>query len=46
MGKALNYRFERRSKSYLEWLYEVIKSEYYFQSESMIVPAEFDRNIK
>ncbi len=37
MEKALNYKFQRRSNSYFEWLYEVIKSEKYFEADSVIV---------
>jgi hypothetical protein len=46
MEKELNYRFKRRSKSYMEWLYEVIKSEYYFQSESIRVSSDLNSGIK
>jgi hypothetical protein len=37
MEKVLNYSFERRSANYMEWLYEVIKSEKYFQVDAVIV---------
>ncbi|MCW9037881.1 hypothetical protein [Altibacter sp.] len=40
MEKALNYRFTRRSANYMEWLCLVIKSEYYFQVDSRILPTE------
>jgi len=46
MEKSLNYCFKRRSKSYLEWLYKEIKSEYYFQSESFRVPTELNSEKK
>lgn len=44
MEKALNYRFQRRSTSFLEWLYQEIKSEHYFQADSVIVPLENSDN--
>ncbi|WP_157809602.1 hypothetical protein [Ulvibacter sp. MAR_2010_11] len=43
MEKALNYPFQRRSANYFEWLYEVIKSEKYFQADSVIVSKEIKR---
>lgn len=43
MEKALNYSFKRRSASYMEWLYEVIKSERYFQVDAMIVTKDLTK---
>jgi len=43
MEKALNYSFKRRSASYMEWLYYVIKSEYYYKTDSVIIPSETKR---
>ncbi|MCB0458150.1 MAG: hypothetical protein R2776_02885 [Flavobacteriaceae bacterium] len=41
MGATLHYRFERRSKSYLDWLLYTVKSEHYYVSEAVIVtPAK------
>ncbi len=40
MEKALNYSFKRRSSSYMEWLYEVIKSEKYFQVDAVVVTKD------
>jgi hypothetical protein len=45
MERVLNYSFKRRSKSYMEWLYYEIKSEYYHQSESIRVPSDSDTGI-
>ncbi|EMQ94267.1 hypothetical protein D778_00982 [Xanthomarina gelatinilytica] len=36
MRQALPYHFERRSKNHLDWLVNVIKSETYFQADSII----------
>lgn len=43
MEKSLNYSFKRRSKSYFEWLNEVIKSEKYFLADSIIVPNDTNK---
>ena len=37
MGATLHYRFERRSKNYLDWLINTIKSERYSECEAIIV---------
>ncbi len=37
MEAKLNYSFKRRSNSYLDWLYNVIKSEYYFKTDSELI---------
>ncbi len=44
MEKALNYSFKRRSANYYEWLYEFIKSEKYFQVDSMILTSELSKS--
>jgi hypothetical protein len=36
MKQKLNYTFERRSQSFLEWFYEIIKSEKYFTADAVI----------
>lgn len=36
MRQVLPYHFERRSKNHLDWLVNVIKSEKYFQADSII----------
>ena len=40
MEVALNYKFKRRSTNYFEWLHEVVKSENYFQVDSMIIVSK------
>ncbi|SDB67444.1 hypothetical protein SAMN03097699_3387 [Flavobacteriaceae bacterium MAR_2010_188] len=37
METTLNYRFERKSQNFFEWLCYTIKSERYFEAESQIV---------
>ena len=37
METTLNYRFQRKSKNYFEWLLYTIKSEKYHEAESQIV---------
>lgn len=37
MGATLHYQFERRSKNYLDWLINTIKSERYSECEAIIV---------
>jgi len=37
MEKSLNYRFERRSTNHLDWLYNVIRSERYYQADAVII---------
>jgi len=37
MERALKYKFQRRSNSYFEWLYEVIKSEKYIEADSVVI---------
>ncbi|MGY0392160.1 hypothetical protein ACW5R3_06375 [Bizionia sp. KMM 8389] len=36
MRQVLHYHFERRSENHLDWLINVIKSEKYFQADSII----------
>jgi hypothetical protein len=36
MEPKLNYTFTRRSRSFLEWFHETIKSEKYFMADAMI----------
>ena len=43
MERALNYSFKRRSKSYMDWLYYEIKSEYYIQAESIKISSEINK---
>lgn len=44
MEKALNYQFERRSKSYFDWLYEVIRSEKYYQADAVVVMKDISNS--
>lgn len=37
METTLNYRFQRKSENYFEWLLFTIKSERYHEAESQIV---------
>lgn len=39
MGATLHYRFERRSKNYFDWLLYTVKSQRYYETEAIIVPA-------
>jgi len=43
MEKALNYQFNRRSESYLDWLYHTIRSEKYYQADAVIVMNDIHR---
>ncbi|WP_158676746.1 hypothetical protein [Pukyongia salina] len=36
MEQKLNYTFKRRSQSFLEWFYEIIKSERYFTADAVL----------
>lgn len=36
MKQELNYTFKRRSQNFLEWFYETIKSETYFNADAVI----------
>ena len=40
METTLNYRFQRQSKNYFEWLLYTIKSEKYHEAESQIVSLQ------
>ena len=40
MEKTLNYPFERRSKNFMEWLHDTIKSENYFKTDAVILADE------
>jgi len=40
MEATLNYRFQRRSKNYFDWLLYTIKSEKYFEAQSQIVTSD------
>lgn len=40
METTLNYRFQRQSKNYFEWLLFTIKSEKYHQAESQVVTTD------
>ena len=44
MGATLHYRFERRSKNYLDWLINTIKSERYSECEAIIVTESSSRS--
>ncbi|SFN80280.1 hypothetical protein SAMN04487989_104103 [Bizionia echini] len=50
MKQTLHYQFKRRSKNHLDWLINVIKSEKYFQADSIILTNNqtnrFSRNLK
>ncbi|WP_417213751.1 hypothetical protein [Bizionia sp.] len=50
MNQTLHYEFERKSKNHLDWLINVIKSEKYFQADSIIISGKesnrFSRNLK
>jgi len=39
MKTTLNYTFERRTKNHFEWLLNVIKSEKYFEADSLIMAS-------
>lgn len=40
MEKVLNYKFKRRTNNHYEWLYEVVKSEKFYQAESLILSKD------
>ncbi|MCX7549879.1 hypothetical protein [Xanthomarina sp. F2636L] len=50
MRQALHYQFERRSKNHLDWMANIIKSEKYFQADSIIITNrqinQFNENLK
>lgn len=39
MKTTLNYTFERRTNNHFEWLLTVIKSEKYFEADSLIMTS-------
>lgn len=45
MERALNYPFQRKSENFLEWLHDTVKSEKYFEVDSMIVTPELAKTI-
>lgn len=45
MERALNYPFKRKSTSFLDWLHDYVKSEKYFEVDSMIVTPELAKTI-
>ncbi|HRV54307.1 MAG: hypothetical protein R2802_13285 [Flavobacteriaceae bacterium] len=45
MQNALNYRFERKSKNFLDWLVYTVRSEKYHQVEGFIVNQKFKSNL-
>lgn len=44
MKKALNYTFESRSTSYLDWLYNVVRSEKYFKEDAATIMEDITKS--
>jgi len=40
MEANLNYKFNRKSENFLDWLMNIIKSEKYYQAEGEILSLE------
>jgi len=44
MERALNYSFKRKSSNFMEWLHDVVKSEKYFEVDSIILTNDLKRS--
>ena len=40
MEKSLNYKFNRRSENYFDWLYYVVNSQKFYEADAVIVMKE------
>ena len=46
MKVTLQYQFQRKSKSYLDWLGNTIKSDHYYTSDAIIIGANSNNRQK